>query len=213
MLDLPGSYHLSQQIAWNAWSSMCVELSCRHKYLNTYPQPTDRFSEQNFTRIYQIIFIFGVALYIDSPWWRHQMEAFSALLALCEGNPPVTSGFPSHRLVTRNFDVFFDLLLDQRLHKHSRHRWLKTPSRWLWRHSNDTTCLWILAVVIYIYQLRSNHRCIYTYTNAHADIRTYGRTDTRSRNNTSFRIAVTICTLSLGQSGCHFAEDISKWIW
>ena len=21
------------------------------------------------------------------PWWRHQMEAFSALLALCEGNP------------------------------------------------------------------------------------------------------------------------------
>ena len=23
-------------------------------------------------------------------WWRHQMETFSALLALCEGNPPVT---------------------------------------------------------------------------------------------------------------------------
>ena len=24
-------------------------------------------------------------------WWRHQMEIFSALLALCEGNPPVDS--------------------------------------------------------------------------------------------------------------------------
>ena len=24
------------------------------------------------------------------PWWRHQMEAFSALLALCAGNSPVT---------------------------------------------------------------------------------------------------------------------------
>ena len=23
-------------------------------------------------------------------WWRHQMETFSALLALCEGNPPLT---------------------------------------------------------------------------------------------------------------------------
>ena len=23
-------------------------------------------------------------------WWRHEMEIFSALLALCEGNPPVT---------------------------------------------------------------------------------------------------------------------------
>ena len=27
-------------------------------------------------------------------WWRHLIETFSALLALCEGNPPVTVGFP-----------------------------------------------------------------------------------------------------------------------
>ena len=34
--------------------------------------------------------------WIDSdPWWRHQMETFSALLALCEGNSPVTGEFPS----------------------------------------------------------------------------------------------------------------------
>ena len=25
-------------------------------------------------------------------WWRHQMETFSALLALCEGDPPTTGG-------------------------------------------------------------------------------------------------------------------------
>ena len=31
------------------------------------------------------------------------------------GNSPVTSEFPSHRLVTRGFDVFFDLRLDKRL--------------------------------------------------------------------------------------------------
>ena len=42
-------------------------------------------------------------------WWRHQMEMCSALLALCEGNPPVTGGFPSQRPVTRIFYVFFDL--------------------------------------------------------------------------------------------------------
>ena len=41
--------------------------------------------------------------------WRHQMETFSALLALCVGNPAVTGGFPSQRPVTRSFDVFFDL--------------------------------------------------------------------------------------------------------
>ena len=32
-----------------------------------------------------------------NPWWRHIMERFSVVLALCERNPPVTSGFPSKR--------------------------------------------------------------------------------------------------------------------
>ena len=37
--------------------------------------------------------------------------------ALCEGNPPVTGGFPSQRPMTRSFDVFFDLRLNKRLSK------------------------------------------------------------------------------------------------
>ena len=39
-------------------------------------------------------------------WWRHQMETFSASLALCSGNSPVTGESPSQRPVTRSFDVF-----------------------------------------------------------------------------------------------------------
>ena len=50
-------------------------------------------------------------------WWRHQMETFSALLALWAGNSPVTGEFPTQRPVTRNFDVFFDLRLNKRLSK------------------------------------------------------------------------------------------------
>ena len=46
-------------------------------------------------------------------WWRHQMETFAALLALCGGNSPVTGEFPSQRPVTRSFDVFFDLRLNK----------------------------------------------------------------------------------------------------
>ena len=38
--------------------------------------------------------------------WRNKMNTFSALLALCEGNPPVTGGFPSQRPVTQSFDAF-----------------------------------------------------------------------------------------------------------
>ena len=63
------------------------------------------------------------------PWWRHQMETFSALLALSAGNAPVTGEFPSQRPVTRSFDVFFDLLLNKRLSKQSRGWWFETPSR------------------------------------------------------------------------------------
>ena len=40
------------------------------------------------------------------------MKTFSALLALCAGNSPVTNEFPAQRPVTRNFDVFFDLRLN-----------------------------------------------------------------------------------------------------
>ena len=45
---------------------------------------------------------------VDS-FWRHQMETFSALLAICVGNSPVIGEFPARRPVTRIFDVFFDL--------------------------------------------------------------------------------------------------------
>ena len=53
------------------------------------------------------------------------MEAFSVFLALCEGNPPVTGGFPSQRPVTRSFDVFYELRMITRLSKQSRRRWFK----------------------------------------------------------------------------------------
>ena len=52
------------------------------------------------------------------PWWRHQLETFSALLAFCKGNSPVTSEFPSQRPVTRSFDVFF-LRLNKQWNKQS----------------------------------------------------------------------------------------------
>ena len=81
----------------------------------------------------------GIAIQVLShtiAWWRHQMETLSVLLALCEGNPPVTGGFPSHRPVTHSFGVFFDLW-NKRLRKQSRHRRFEMPSRSLWRHRNN----------------------------------------------------------------------------
>ena len=57
------------------------------------------------------------------PWWRHQMETFSALLAICAGNSLVIGEFPIQRPVTQSFDVFFDLALNKPLSKQSRSWW------------------------------------------------------------------------------------------
>ena len=64
------------------------------------------------------------------------METFSALLAICAGNSPVTGEFPAQRPVTWSFDIFFDLRLSKRLSKQWWGWWFETPSRSLWRHRN-----------------------------------------------------------------------------
>ena len=69
-------------------------------------------------------------------WWRHQVEKFSALLAICAGNSPVPGEFPTQKPVTQSFDVFFDLRLNKRLSKQSWGWWFETLSRPIWCHCN-----------------------------------------------------------------------------
>ena len=69
-------------------------------------------------------------------WWRHQMEKFSALLAISVGNSPVPGELPTQRPVTRGFDVFFDLRPNKRLSKQTWGWWFETLSCSLWRHCN-----------------------------------------------------------------------------
>ena len=87
-----------------------------------------------------------------APWWRHHMETFSALLALCAGNSPVTCEFPSQRPVTWSFDVFFHLCLNKRLSKQWWGWWFEMPSHSLWRYCNDYKLLATEARVPYCHQ-------------------------------------------------------------
>ena len=75
--------------------------------------------------------------FLCQSWWRHEIETFSALLAICAGNSPVTGEFSAQRPMTRSFDIFFDLRLNKRLSKQWRSWWFETPSRPLWHHYND----------------------------------------------------------------------------
>ena len=71
-----------------------------------------------------------------STWWRHQMETFSALLAICVENSPVTGEFPAQRPVTRSLDVFFEMRPHKRLINNGEAASFETPLHPLWRHCN-----------------------------------------------------------------------------
>ena len=64
--------------------------------------------------------------------WKY----FFVLLGLCAGNSPDTGEFTAQKLVTRSFDVSFDLRLNKRLRKQSWGWWFETPSHSLWRYCN-----------------------------------------------------------------------------
>ena len=56
-------------------------------------------------------FVFWYATHLNMPvhhlsWRRHQMKTFSALMALCTGNPPVT-----HKPATRKMFPFDDVIM------------------------------------------------------------------------------------------------------
>ena len=67
-------------------------------------------------------------------WWRHQMETFSALLAIRARISSVTSEFPHKGQWCTA--LIFDLRLNKRLSKQSWGWWFETRSHPLRRHSN-----------------------------------------------------------------------------
>ena len=69
-------------------------------------------------------------------WWRHQIETFSALLGLCEGNSPVTGEFPAKDQSSGAL-MFSSICSWKKQLKQVRRRWFETPSRSLWRQCNE----------------------------------------------------------------------------
>ena len=135
-------------------------------------------------------------------WWRHQMETFSTLLAICAGNSPVPGEFPAQRPVTRSFGVFCNLHPNKRLSKQWWGWWFETPSCPLWRHRNGYH--WFMALVtnsapsLYL-NLRRVSRTVLApaWTNDDNWI---------LRNNSQRHYKLT--TLRPEQNGCRFADNI-----
>ena len=119
------------------------------RYLKGNGNPSPWMAYHGIKPVYWLQSRFLECLYfIFQHPFRLSIETFSALVALCARNSPVSGEFPLQRPVTRSFDVFFDLRLNKRLSKQLRRRWFKTPSRSLWRHCslNSTPCSQALAI-------------------------------------------------------------------
>ena len=134
-----GTNEYSQPASKSSWDSqdfgdvnMVVKMAHFHK--SSRPQWVNCvLVAVNFTCTIQVIFPVPAKQLL---WWRHLMETFSALLALCVRNSPVTGEFPSQGPGTRSFVVFFDLRLNKRLSKQSIRWRFETPSGSLWRNCN-----------------------------------------------------------------------------
>ena len=111
-------YHVPKNMRTHISQTFWMKDECCNKF-RTYPPHPGHFQ----------------TVWIQITWWRHQMESFSALLAVCAGNSPAPL-IPSQRPVTRSFKFFLDLCLNKRLSKQSRRKWYKTPSHSIWRHYN-----------------------------------------------------------------------------
>ena len=75
---------------------------------------------------------------------------FSALLAICAGNLPV----PTHRPVTRSFNVFFDLRPNERLSEQWWGWWFETQLYPSWLHCNVVMGL----VIVRLYAIHCHKR-------------------------------------------------------
>ena len=118
-------------------SAKCQLFRRRNFYIEVFRETYKKLVKCHHIEYYMTKFAKLYLLNVqDMKLWRHQMVPFSALLALCAGNLPVTGEFPAQRPVTQSFYVFFDLRLNKRLCKQSWGWWFETPSCPLWRHCN-----------------------------------------------------------------------------
>ena len=128
--------NLTKRKISNRKEFICPSGHSRRQYVNRPAGPRIRPQENQL-----VLLSFLMLLKSLNAWWRHQMETFCALLAICAGNSPVPGEFPTQKPVTRSFDVYFDLRPNKRLSKQSWGWWFETLSCSLWRHRNGMRIL------------------------------------------------------------------------
>ena len=125
-----GLFYLYLYLVFDGFRVTCPLLGHQHIFVQIFSNLDTFYITQSSATVNSILLNVNLScLLLTFP--------FSALLAICAENSPVSSEFPTQRPVTRSFDVFFDLRLNKRLSKQSRGWWFEMLSRPFWRHCND----------------------------------------------------------------------------
>ena len=74
----------------------CNKKNCQNRLKHFWSKLLTDFNSIKHAQSLAVLCIVVVKSRVLS-WWRHQLKTFSTSLALCDGNPPVTGGFPSHQ--------------------------------------------------------------------------------------------------------------------
>ena len=94
-------------------------------------------------------------------WWRHQMETFSALLAILCGEFTGARWIPHTKASDAELWCYFDLRPNKRLGKQSRGWWFETLSPPLWRHRNVSSKVSIQQFMHHrIDQIHNSHNAL-----------------------------------------------------
>ena len=94
--------------------------------------------------LYYCMFDHSSTLGDEAGSWNPSMMTLwqlSALLTLCEGNPPVSGGFPSQRPSNSDICCFFDIG-PEKLTKHSSGQWSEISGRSVRHHCHDDVIRW-----------------------------------------------------------------------
>ena len=71
---------------FNFWTQHVIGGRCRHVLA------------KKWHALYRDMFVGAIAVLPSKTWWLHQMDIFSALLAICAGNSPVTGELHEPRI-------------------------------------------------------------------------------------------------------------------
>ena len=82
--------------AWSLLSKLILKLQIQSQ-IHIYCWPMSKIPI--ILGMYTACSFHSLVMYICITWWCHQMETFSALLAICAGNSPVTGEFSLQRPV------------------------------------------------------------------------------------------------------------------